>query len=210
MAHNNLTVTNPNPTPPTNFVNTGATAPNPATFDPLCYADYQADSDFDTNPPPYYDDGTAGSLAAFAAKKAALAVGGTSVDHEGLGTEVVVTITTPNPNAPLIMASCLGNYTSTPNASHASCLSSAVTPTITSLSAGGVSGAGTTSLTVTGTNFNRSSVVYVNGIAQNTNYVSATSLTVATAPKKTSAGNLPVTVTTNSGVPTAATNWVFT
>ena len=117
MAHNNLTVTNPNPTPPTNFVNTGATPPNPATFDPLCYEDFRPDSDFDTNPPPYYRRRHRRILAAFAAKKAALAVGGTSVDHEGLGTEVVVTITTPNPNAPLIMASCLGNYTTTPNAS---------------------------------------------------------------------------------------------
>jgi hypothetical protein len=248
MAHNPLTVTNPNPTPPTNLINTGATPPNPPQYDPLCYVDYQPDTDFDTNPPPFYDDGIptpvpnsrdlgtvvqgswnepSGSRIVFAAKKAALAYGGpvasTSVDHEGLGTEVAVTQTyttgTPgdvdapigtNAGVPLIMVSCLGNYTNTPNASHASCLSNAITSTIGSLTAGGVNGIGVTPLTVTGTNFNRSSYVTVSGVPQTTNYVSATSLTVANAPKKSGgAGNLPVTVVTN-GYPTAPTNWVFT
>jgi hypothetical protein len=96
-----------------------------------------------------------------------------------------------------------------PNANHPSCLSNASTPTITSLSAGGASGAGTTLLTVTGTNFNRASVVNVNGVPQTTNYVSATSLTVTNAPKKATAGNVPVTVT-SGGTTTAPTNWVFT
>jgi len=212
MAHNALTVTNPNPTPPTNFVNTGATPPNPATFDPLCYTDWQDNTKFDTNPPPHYDDGTAGSLTAFAAKKAALAVGGTSVDHEGLGTEVVVTITTPNPNAPLIMASCLGNYTSSPNSTHGSSLTPAtpLTPTISAASgASNVSGIGTTLLTATGTNFNRTSVININGVPQQTNLVSATSLTVTNALKRTTAGTLPVTVTSH-GITTAPVNWTLT
>jgi hypothetical protein len=64
---------------------------------------------------------------------------------------------------------------------------------------------------VTGTNFNRSSVVYVNGIAQTTNYVSATSLTVTNAPKKATAGTVPVTVVNGvGGTPSNATNWTFT
>jgi hypothetical protein len=196
------------------MVFTGATPPNPATFDPLCYTDWQDNTKFDTNPPPFYDDGTAGSLAAFAAKKAALAVGGTSVDHEGLGTEVVVTITTPNPNAPLIMVSCLGNYTATPNSTHGSSLTPAtpLQPTASAASgASNVSGIGTTLLTVTGTNFNRTSVVYLAGVPQQTNYVSATSLTVTSALKRTSAGTLPVYVVNGSGgVATSTVNWTLT
>jgi hypothetical protein len=107
----------------------------------------------------------------------------------------------------------MGNYTNLvtggPNASHASNISNPGTSTIGSLSAGGASGAGTTLLTVTGTNFRRDSVVSVNGVPQTTNYASLTSLSVTNAPKKATAGNLPVTVTTG-GVTTAPTNWVFT
>lgn len=204
MAQSPLTVTAPNPTPPTNFSFTGATPPNPATFDPTVYG-----------PPwrpdlaPYFDDGTAGPLDKFAAKHAALAVGGTSVDHEGLGTEVTVVVPGSRPECPTLAVSTDGPYTITPNASHPSCLSSPAAATIGSLSAGGASGAGTTALTVTGTNFTRASVVNVNGVPQTTNYASPTSLTVAAAPKKPTAGNLPVTVVTQ-GQPTAPTNWTFT
>jgi len=238
VAQNPLTVTNPNPTPPTNLMSVGATPPNPASYDPLAY------NVPPTAQPPFFDDGIptpvpnsrdgsapngssynqpAGTPVAFAPKHAALAVGGTSVDHEGLGSEVAVTNTystgTPgdpdapigtNAGVPLVAVSVMGNYTNTPNASHASCLSNPATATIVSLSAGGANGVGVTPLTVTGTNFNRASQVYVNGIPQITNYVSATSLTVANAPKKSGgAGNLPVTVVTN-GTPTPPTNWVFT
>lgn len=231
MAHNPLTVTNPNPTPPTNLVNTGATPPNPATYDPLCYTDWQDNTKLDTTPTPAYDDGIptpvpnskdlsasnnasynepSGSRIVFAAKKAALALGGTSVDHEGLGTEVLVTYPGSISVAPTQGVSVLGNYTNTPNASHASCLSNAVTATIGSLSAGGVNGIGTVRLDVTGTNFNRASQVYVSGVPQTTNYTSATAIYVLNAPKKAGgAGNLPVTVVTN-GATTAPTNWVFT
>ena len=213
MAQNALTVTPPNPTPPTNFVNTGATPPNPATYDPTCFGTdphYPPQNQY----PPQYDDGTAGSLVAFAAKHAALLVGGTSVDHEGLGTEVVVNLAYPPAyvgapvHNPCISFSCLGNYTNTPNASHASTLSGTAVPTLTGVSAGGASGVGTAALTATGTNFNRASVINANGIPQNTTYVSPTSLTT-NAVKKVSAGTVPVTVTSN-GVTTAAQNWTFT
>jgi len=224
---------------------TGATPPNPPNFTKLTYADYAADTDFDTNPPPYFDDGTAGALTAFAANTAALASGSgataggtegsypgaaagavpasTSVAHEGAGTEVVVTpignIDYVYPGAVTIgttkMVSDLGAYTATPNASHASYLTGTAgvaTPTTSAASgASNVSGAGTTLLTVTGTNFNRSSVVYVNGIQQTTNYVSPTSLTVTNAPKKATAGTVPVTVVNGvGGTPSNATNWTFT
>ena len=239
MAQSALTVTPPSPTPPTNMSFTGATPPNPPNFTKNTYADAADNNIFNTYPPPYFDDGTAGSLIVFAANTAALASGtgataggtegsypgaangvvpaSTSVAHEGAGTEVVVTATStnPGPNGQLQMTSVLGAYTATPNASHASYLTGTAgvaTPTTSAASgASNVSGAGTTLLTVTGTNFNRSSVVYVNGVAQTTNYVSATSLTVTNAPKRATAGTLPVTVVNGAGgTPSNATNWTFT
>ena len=41
----------------------------------LTYEDYRPDTDFDTSPPPYFDDGAAGSLILFAANTSALASG---------------------------------------------------------------------------------------------------------------------------------------
>jgi hypothetical protein len=68
-----------------------------------------------------------------------------------------------------------------------------------------------TVLTVPGTNFNRTSVVNINGVPQTTNYVSTASLTVTNAVKRTSAGTYPITVTnTNSGLTSNATNWTMT
>lgn len=195
MAQSALTVTVANPTPPTNFSFVGNTPP----LDPA---------------QPQVDDGTAGSLVVFAAKTAAANTAGApgagiSNDAEGKGSEVTVTAPGSRTECPTVAFSDLGSFTSTPNAQHASSLSGNAVPTITSLSAGGVSGAGTTLLTVTGTNFNRASVVNVNGVPQTTNYVSATSLAVTNAPKKATAGNTPVTVA-GGGVVTAPTNWVFT
>jgi hypothetical protein len=140
---------------------------------------------------------------------------GTTVAPEGAGTETVVTATSPNPSAfgqlksfssgPALTVGVLP----TPNASHASSLSGASTATLTGASgASNVSGVGTTLLTATGTNFNRSSVIYISGVPQTTNYVSATSLTCV-AMKRTTAGTLPVTVSTN-GTQTASVNWTLT
>jgi hypothetical protein len=240
MAQSALTVTPPNPTPPTNMSCTGATPPNPPNFTKNTYIDWAPDTDFETNPPPYFDGGAAGSLTAFATNTAALAsgsgatAGGTegsypgaggvnppnahfmgavpassSVAHEAAGTEVVVTSPGSLATAPTQQVSVFGAYTSTPNASHASYLSAGTAPVITSLSAGGPAGVGTTFLTVTGTGFTRASEVFVNGIKQNANYVSATSLTVANAPKKLTAGNNIVTVSNGGGVPSNSFNWVF-
>jgi IPT/TIG domain. len=130
MAQSALTVTPPNPTPPTNMSCTGATPPNPPNFTKNTYADAADNNIFNTYPPPYFDDGTAGSLTAFATNTAALASGtgataggtegsypgaangvvpaSTSVAHEGAGTEVVVTLTYPaayvgaQPHYPLV------------------------------------------------------------------------------------------------------------
>ena len=242
MAQSALTVTPPNPTPPTNMSCTGATPPNPPNYTKNTYIDYAPDTDFDTNPPPFFDDGAAGALTAFAANTAALASGSgataggtegtypgadtapidtvnavgpvpasTSVAHEAAGTESVYTPPGSLPHAPTQSVSVLGAYTATPNASHPSYLSGGTAPVISSLSAGGVSGIGTTALTVTGTGFTRASEVYVDGIKQNTNYVSATSLTVANAPKKLTAGTRAVTVVNGvGGTPSNSSNWTFT
>jgi len=253
MAQSALTVTTPNPTPPTNMSFTGATGPNPPNYTKLSYAGMELDPP--TNPPPYFDDGTAGSLVAFAANTAALASGtgatsggtegsypgtgtappanpnfngavpaSTSVAHEAAGTEVVVVApgnishTFPGPTTvettrsvsvgPALTAASIA---AGPNASHASSLSPAVNPTLTGITPGNsVSGVGTTTLGATGTNFTRQSVIYVNGVAQTTTYVSATSLTAPTVTKKTSAGPWLVIVVTGGAVQTAAQTWTFT
>ena len=237
MAQSPLTVTPPSPTPPTNMSFTGATPPNPPNLTKNTYADNADNTIFNTYPPPYFDDGAAGALITFAANTAALASGtgataggtensypgaaggvvpaSTSVAHEGAGTEVAVTAPGSRAECPTVAVSDLGNYTTSPNASHASYLTGTAgvgTPTTSAASgASNVAGPGTTLLTVTGTNFNRSSVVYVNGVAQTTNYVSATSLTVTNAPKKATAGTVPVTVVNGvGGTPSNATNWTFT
>jgi len=94
---------------------TGATPPNPPNYTKTTYADWIDNTTFNTAPPPYFDDGTAGSLVALATNTAALASGtgataggtensypgaaggvvpaSTSVPHEGAGTEVVATTT---------------------------------------------------------------------------------------------------------------------
>ena len=233
MAQSTLTVTPPNPTPPTNMSCTGATPPNPPNLTKNTYADYADNSVFNTAPPPYFDDGAAGALITFAANTAALASGtgataggtegtypgaangvvpaSTSVAHEGAGSEVAVTAPGSRAECPTVSVSDMGSYTTTPNAQHASSLSPSTNPAISSLAPQNVaSGSGTSALTVTGTNFTKQSVVYVNGVAQTTNFVSPTSLTVAAAPKRLTAGTQPVTVVTGGVVTTAPTNWTFT
>lgn len=215
MAQSALTVTTPNPTPPTNLSSVGLTPPNPQTWNASVMGPPYAPANA-----PYFDDGwtsPGSAYTTFAAAHALLADSPTAVLQapEGAGSETVVTATVANPSpaGQLQMFSCGAVLTPgtmpTPNASHASSLSAASTATLTSVTgASNVSGTGTTLLTATGTNFNRSSVIYVNGVAQNTSLVSATSLT-CNAVKKPTAGTLPVTVSTN-GVQTAAVNWTLT
>jgi hypothetical protein len=243
MAQSAVTVTPPNPTPPTNFACTGSTPPNVPNYtlntmnDPKNWSSVNP-KDF---PPPYFPAGTAGSGTVIAANTAALASGtgataggtpgtypgtgtGTTVNNvgvtpvsssvpgEGAGTESVFTASSPNPNplGQLQTVSCLGNYTTQPNQQHASSLSPATNPALASIApTSTVSGAGTQALTCTGTNFTKQSVIYVNGVAQVTTFVSATSLT-ATVNKKASAGTWPVTVITGGAVTTAPQTWTFT
>jgi hypothetical protein len=185
MAQSALTVTPDGPTPPTNFTGqVGMRPPTTAGLNPI-------------------DDGVAGTLTAFAAPSA----GGNP--YEGAGTEVVYTAPGSLSYAPTVTVSDLGNYTATPNASHASSLNGSAAATITALAPPSpASGPGNVALTVTGTGFTRASQVYINGNPQSTVWVSPTSLTVANAPKKATAGTQAVTVMTG-GVSTAATNWTF-
>jgi len=240
MAQSALTVTPANPTPPTNLAFVGNTPPlDPA----QAFADdgiskslpnaTTAGSDVST----INEDKTivAWPVAiTFATSTAAANTAGApganiSNTHEARGTETSSTATSANPlqgigttvPAQLKMvgvgpANPAAGTLVTPNASHASSLSPTtnLTPTTTAASgASNASGPGTTLLTVTGTNYNRTSQVWLNGIAQITNYVSATTLTVTNAMKKQSvgAGTLPVYVINgSSGIQTATVNWTFT
>lgn len=237
MAQSALTVTSPNPTPPTNLSSIGMTPPDPLTY---LAAVYGSDLHY-PGQPPAFDDGVAntlpvisqnegggvqnttapsvvGNTKVFAAAHALVAdsTGATSVAAEGAGTELAVTAAVPNPSpaGQLVMVSTGPVLTPgtmpTPNASHPSTLSGSAVPTLSAASgASNVSGVGYTLLTVTGTNYNRGSVININGVPYQTNYVSATSLTVTNAPKRATAGTVPITVTSN-GVTTAPVNWTFT
>jgi len=228
MAQSALTVTPPNPTPPTNMGFTGATPPNPPNYTKATYADMADNMIFNTAPPPYYDDGAAGPVGTFATNVAALASGtgataggtegsypgaangvvpaSTSVPHEGAGTEVVVT----NPGN-ITHTYVVGTFDTSktysdgpvqtaatiaagPNATHASSLSPVTNPAFASLTVGSsVSGAGTTLLTCTGTNFVPGCRIWVDNREQATTFVSATSLT-STIAKKANAGTWNVDV----------------
>jgi|SoimicMinimDraft_3_1059731.scaffolds.fasta_scaffold22812_2 hypothetical protein len=197
MAQSALTVTPPNPTPPTNFSFLGTTPPTaPAQL--------------------AVDDGAAGPLTAFAAKLASVDNANfPSLDAEGRGTEVVVTQTySPStflPAGPLVTVSDLGSYTTTPNAQHASSLSPAVNPTATSLGTPSTtSGGGNTTQTVIGTGFTKQSVVFVNGAPVPTNVMTPSLLSCPTVTKRPTAGTWPVTVVTGGSVVTAPLTWTFT
>jgi len=242
MAQSALTVTPPNPTPPTNMSFTGATPPNVPNYTKLTYADWQDNTKFDTNPPPYFDDGAAGSVYTFAANTAALASGSgataggtegtypgasagavpasTSVAHEAAGTETSSTgagninyaypgggVLDTNKMVGVGPAQTAASIAAGPNASHASSLSPATNPALTSI-ATIASGGGNGTCTATGTNFTRQSVLNVNGISYPTTYTSATTIS-CTCPKKATPGTLPVYVITGGVVQTATVNWTF-
>jgi hypothetical protein len=218
MAQNATTVTNPNPTPPTNLSSTGSTLPNPATF---ASGIYGTDLHYPPNPsssPIYYDDGVAntypvisqnegggvngttnpspvGTLTSFATNHAAVATGGTSVAAEGAGTEVLVTLSVPNPSpaGQLKMVSCGPVLTPgvlpQPNQLAGSSLNPTTNPALASISPTTLASAssGTQVITCTGTNFTRGCYVWVDNQQRDTTFSSATTIT-ATVNKKPSAG----------------------
>jgi hypothetical protein len=199
MAQSAVTVTPDGPTPPTNF--TGQIGMRPPTTAGLNPIDDGNAAAWPSSP------NAGGSLILFATPSVA---GGSA--YEGAGTEASYTATSANPSpaGQTVMVSDLGNYTTSPNGDHASSLSPTTNPTLTSISPNSsASGAGNVTLTCTGTNFTPQSVIYVNGVAQVTTFVSKTSLTASVA-KKATAGTWPVTVVTGGVVTTAAQTWTFT
>ena len=170
MAQSAITVTPENPTPPTNFSFVGQTPPNAPT---------QA----------VVDDGTAGTLTVFASKTASADNANfPSVDHEGKGSETTVVAPGSRVEAPTISFSDLGNYTTTPNAQHASSLSPVTNPTLASITpTTAAKGTGTQLITCTGTGFTQGCRIWVDNQERPTTFASATSLTT-TVNKNPNAG----------------------
>jgi hypothetical protein len=223
MAQNAATVTNPNPTPPTNLSFTGSTLPNPLNFDPTVYGP-------PLNPAnaPYYDDGVtpqnvswnepSGTRTVFAANHAALPVSGTSVAAEGAGTETLFTQTYSSAilaPIPLTTVGCGPNASAAsilagPNANHPSSLSPTTNPALTTIApTTSVHATAPVTMTATGTGFNKQSKICLNGVPQPTTFVSSTSIT-CTATPPAAAGSVAVTVVTGGVVVTAPQTWTIT
>lgn len=210
-----FTVTVANPTPPTNIADVACGTPphftaaysganwhkaNALVSDQVTFTDDLALMATNAATVP-----TPGSLTAIATPTA----GGSGPTSEATGTVVVVTAPGSVAAAPTQMISVQGNFTATPNASHPSSQAPGTLPTITALAPSApVGNGGSTDLVVTGTGFRADSVVYVAGIPQITQFVSATSLHVSNAPKRSSAGTSAITVMTG-GTATAAATWTF-
>ena len=232
MAQSALTVTTASPTPPTNLIYVGNTPPldpaQPALDDGIAAAVPNSRLLTPVNTSTINEDSTITTwptAITFASSSAAANTAGApgagiSNTHEARGTETSSTASSPTPNiigqlkmvgvGPALTAA---TRAAGPNASHASSLTPGVPLTQTTTGASGasnVSGIGTTLLTVTGTNYDRTSVVYIGGVPQQTNFISATSLTVTNALKRTTAGTLPVyVISSSSGVQTATVNWTL-
>lgn len=204
MAQSAVTVTPENPTPPTNLSCVGATPP-------LDSAQAAVDDGWVSG-----TSDTQANRNVFAAKTAA-AGSGTSVDAEGKGAETSVTQTYSaaiyNPSGALVMvgvgpalpAPAVGFASMPqPNQNHASTLSPATNPTLSSIApTTAVHGAsGTDTITATGVGFTRQSVIMKDGVKVPTTFVSSTSLT-APVPKSAAAGTSSITVATGGVVTTA-------
>ena len=142
-----------------------------------------------------------------------------SATAEGLGTETLATasyssaiyapiaLTTVGSGPALVKATTDAGAPVSPNANHASSLSPATNPALTSI-ASIASGGGTGTCSATGTNFTRQSVLVVNGVSYPTTFVSSTNITATTA-KRPTAGTWPVYVVTGGVISTATVNWTF-
>jgi succinate dehydrogenase/fumarate reductase flavoprotein subunit len=237
MAQSAVTVTNPNPTPPTNLSMVGSTPPDPATYAATVYGtDYHYPA---PNLAPFFDDSIAntypvisqnegggvngttppspvGTLTVFAANHAALATGGTTVAHEGAGNETLFTQSyNPAVVVPIVLKAvgCGPALTAgvmpNPNQLHASSLSPATNPALTTIApTTSVHGTGAITMTATGTNFTPLSKIALNGVVQPTTFVSATSITALVTPPAT-AGSVAVTVMTGGVVVTAPQTWTI-
>lgn len=211
MAQSATTVTNPNPTPPTNMSFVGWRPP----LDPTQPV---ADDGVPTKSPASVNEPASLNLNVFAAQTAATG-SGTSVAPEGKGNETLFTQTYSSAiYAPIVltMDGCGPALTQgtmpNPNALSASGAALATAPTLTTVAPNNVAHAvGTTSITLTGTLFTPSARVLIDGVQVSCNYVSATSITVTNAPNLAVAGTRSIVVTNGSGGPaSSAITWTFT
>jgi len=177
MAQSAITVTPPNPTPPTNMATFLGTTPPTAPAQTVV------------------DDGAALAVTLFAANRASVDQANfPSLPHEAAGTEVIVTAPGSVAVAPTVSVSVLGAYTTEPNRQHASSLTPATASTVASITpTTAAAGAGTQLITVTGTGFTPNSRIWANNQERTTTYVSATSLTT-TVPKSPTATTWPIDV----------------
>jgi hypothetical protein len=208
MAQSALTVTTPNPTPPTNLSSVGATPP----LDP---AQTAADDGWVSG-----TSDTQANRIVFAVNTAA-AGSGTSVAPEGRGNETSFTqsysasIYAP---FPLVMDGCGPALAAVPampmpNQNHASSLSPATNPTLTTIApTTSVHGTAAITMTATGVGFTRQSKIVIGGVPQATTFVSSTSLTCLATPPAAipTPAAVPVTVITGGVVTTAAQSWTIT
>jgi len=201
MPQSTLTVTPPNPTPPTNMSFVGMTPPTNASEVPF------DDQDGDVGNPLLFQAGwqaaTPGNLA--------------FCPPEGTGTEVSATAPGSRAACPTVSMSCLGNFTGVasggPNSQHPSS-SPLSQPLLTSISPATLPAvAGSQLLTCTGANFTAQSVIWLTNSPRTTTFVNATTLT-ATIAKATSPTTWQVwviTPTPNGGsVITVSKGMVFT
>jgi hypothetical protein len=97
-----------------------------------------------------------------------------------------------------------------PNRDHASSLSKAANPTLTTIApTTSVHGTAAITMTMTGVGFTPQAVSYIAGVPQKTTYVSSTSLTCLATPPA-AAGTPAVTVVTGGVVTTAPQTWTIT
>jgi hypothetical protein len=209
MAQSALTVTAPNPTPPTNLSFVGATPP----LDPVQAV---VDDGVTTISPASINEPPAPARNVFAVKTAA-GGSGTSVDAEGRGNETLFTQTYGGniyAPIPLLMDGCGPALTQgtmpVPNQIAGSSLSPAVNPTLTTIApTTSVHGTAAITMTATGVGFTRQSKIVIGGVPQATTFVSSTSLTCLATPPA-AAGTPAVTVVTGGVVTTAPQTWTIT
>jgi hypothetical protein len=206
MAQSTLTITPGNPTPPTNLSFVGCHPP----LDPTQPAVDDGVPAFTATMASWNEP--SGNRNVFAVNTAATG-SGTSIPAEGMGNETLFTQTYSSSiyaPIPLLMDGCGPPFSPNPNQNHASSLSPATNPTLTSIApTTSVHGTAAITMTATGTGFTKQSVINIGGVNQTTTFVSATSITCLATPPA-AAGTPAVTVVTGGAVTTAPQVWTIT
>jgi hypothetical protein len=167
-------------------------------------------------------DGFNSVLGSYPGVASGLVPAAASATAEGLGTETVATasyssaiyapipLVTVGAGPALVKATTDAGAPVSPNTNHASSLSPATNPTLTTIApTTSVHGTAAITMTATGTGFTRQSRIVIAGVPQATTFVSATSLTCLATPPA-AAGTPAVTVVTGGVVTTAPQTWTIT